>query len=404
MKKFIPIWLVLLFFSASLLAQETKVSKTDINQELALRLMIYTTLEESILLDQKLHPDELAFIESDEWIDVVKAEVTPLLTNDQLDFIKQDPSFWKKISKGIGKKFSGLMKSFRSTSRLNGFDVALIFVLGKSFEYALPGMLFQMGLPGLATASLFIPVGTAIAAGYSLVKKMIKNNKIKKLYGGKDNFQEFKLVEKSIEDNLNLKKKSTLLFPFINSEGQYKGLAINSSLSFKKDFLTYGSLKRFLKQHDRKDLLDQTQDKNYSTLSKVVSLVTKVYEPSNLNLQKDFEHIFSYAMIDFIPLIEYSPLVQWSVSSAHSENCSDLIQSFGKVPVGSSLNAVARLLEKVTLPFMAQTWSGTKFKFFKKLHDVIIKLRVEANLSKDALWSERDELHFMNSLSSVCPN
>jgi hypothetical protein len=398
-------FLVLLFCSTSLFAQVSPaLSSEEANQELALRLMVYTTLEESILFDQKLHPDELAFIESDEWTDTVKAEITPFLTSEQLAFIHQHPNFWKKASKGIGAKFSGLIKSFRTASRLNGFDVALIFVLGKTFEYALPGILLDMGLPGLATVSLVVPVGTAIAAGYSLVKKMIKNQKIKKLYGGKEKFQEFKLVEKSIEDNLNLRKKSTLILPFINSEGHYKGLSINSSLGFKKDFLTYGALKRFLKHHDEKDLISDIKEKKYTSLAKVVSLVTKIYESSNENLKKDFEHQFSFAMIDFLPLKEYSPLVQWTINSAHSKNCADLIQSFHQVPAGSSLNAVARLVEKVTLPFMAQTWSGTKFKFFRKIHDVIIKLRVEANLSTESFWSDTAEEHFVNSLTAVCTN
>jgi hypothetical protein len=61
-------------------------------------------------------------------------------------------------------------------------------------------------------------------------------------------------------------------------------------------------------------------------------------------------------------------------------------------------------VEKVTLPFMAQTWSGTKFKFFRKIHDVIIKLRVEANLSTESFWSDTAEEHFVNSLSAVCTN
>jgi hypothetical protein len=401
MKKYIFL-LLSVIISTSIWAQQGLELNPDINKEVVLRLMIYTTLEESLLLDQKLYPEEISFIESEEWTDLVKKEVLPLLTKEQVQYTNHDPNFWKKTSRAIGKKFSGLIKSFRSTSRLNGFDVALLFVLGKSFEYALPGILLNMGLPGLATASLFIPIGTAIAAAYSLTKKMIKNQKLKKLYGGNENYQEIKLIEKSIEENLKLTKKGTLLLPFVNSEGQYKGLAINSSLAFKKKFITFTSLKKFLKQNDAKNLLDQVNDKNYSSLSKVVKIVTSIYESKNINLQKDLENHFSYATIDFIPLKDYGPLINWSYQSAQSKNCSELIQSVKHVPNGSSLNAVARLFEKVTLTYIAQNWSGTKFKLFKKLSAAIVKLRVDANLSDVSTWSETDEIHFTTSLKAVC--
>jgi hypothetical protein len=401
MKKIIFL-LISFILSTSIWAQENLVLNPDINKEVVLRLMIYTTLEESLLLDQKLYPEEISFIESDEWTDLVKKEVLPLLSKEQIQYTNKNPHFWKKTSRAIGSKFSNLIKSFRSTSRLNGFDVALLFVLGKSFEYALPGILLNMGLPGLATASLFIPIGTAIAAAYSLTKKMIKNQKLKKLYGGKENFQEIKLIEKSIEENLKLSKKGTLLLPFVNSDGQFKGLAINSSLSLKKTYITFTSLKKFLKQHDAKNLLNQLKDKDFSSLSKVIKIVNTIYESKNINLQKDFENYFAYATVDFIPLKDYGPLINWSFQSAHSKNCSELIQSVKYVPLGSSLNAVARLFEKVTLTYVAQTWSGAKFKLFKKLSEAIIKLRVEANLSEESIWSETDEIHFTNTLSAVC--
>ncbi len=372
------------------------------NRELKLKLLVTTTIQEAMIIDEHLHPNEIDYIESKEWTDFIQKEISALLTQEQLQEIQKDPNFWKKAGRAIGKTVIGFLRGFRSQSRLNGIDTGIVYLVGNSLEYLIPAALINIGLPALAPIGFFFPTGELLTTGYIFLKKMVKAQKLKKMYGGKENYRLFDSLETEIQARLHQRKSDTALIPLQLINGEYVGLATNSGFSLKKEFVTYSALRKFLKEVGRTDLVKELQGQGYSSLSKVVLLTNAIYAEKDDRLKKAFEERFKRTFVEFNELKGQGSLVSWGFKTINARNCSDLIQSVKEVPSLSSANAVARLYENAILPTMADEWKGLDFVTFNRLKKQMIKLRVAANLNVSSKWTATHRDLFVKGLSQAC--
>lgn len=395
--------LLLLFVSLFSLSLWAKTPSPASN-ELMLDLRITTALYQAGVENVELNQDELLAVEDEEWISSVQEAGTQILKEHQVtesDIKKVD---WKKVAKKSGGFFVKIYKKFRSNSRINGVDVAIVYLLGKPFEnYLIPMMLIGAGQPALAAASLFVPTSTFITGGYCLLKKFINQKKVKKMYGDEELYTFYKDLDAKIEKQLHLKKDNTYLIPARKIGNQVMLIAVNKNHNMGPHKLTFAKAYSYAVSHGITEAELKTVRKlGEKRLMRLIILVEQFYSTQSAEWLSEFEKQFSDSTVLLDNLEATKELRTWARRITDIDDCEGLRSLIHVVPAGHSSREVLRLVSDVFLPTLADSMKGWKTGMFKKMRKGLQKIEVAINIEENPLWDDQQFNRMDSMLENAC--
>lgn len=405
--------LFVLLVSVSVFSQDYSEIK-QFNKTLKTKLLITTVLQKATLFDRMyysssksdsdiLTPALEEFIESDEWVNIVREDLSQFLMAHGQDLKESNPEFWKNMARGTGKFILNIYKSFKVNSLMSGIDSGIVFLVGKGIEYSLPYLFYLSGNPALGSAFFFVPTGTALFGAYGLMKKMFRNIKIKRMYGENlEVYETIKNLEAAVEKVLNLEKDGTLLFPFTALDGKTKLLSINNKFALSKSFVTFKQIKSFLTFNAQADLLKMVRMRGFTTVSKVSILVSEIYKRQNADLIKKFEEKFYYAISSPILNRDKTEVFQWATEIEKVKSCVEFSDFIQNAPKNSLTRDVNKLIQEVFVSFLAENWKGWKVGTFRRLRRELQKIDVEINLSEEIHFNSEWRVKYSDLFSRVC--
>ena len=323
---------------------------------------------------------------------------------------------WKGIAHTVLSGAQNLGVEFRAKARVLGMDVGLVYLVGIVVDNIMPFVLTGIGQPGIAAAFEILPTGPMETGSYVALKKLLHRHKTMAEYGGKESYRYYANLETATLKKLHLHHDTDLLVSLaepgsaviLSDDGTVQNIL--RFLHPKTARLTYRELQKIARAHGMtkaqlKDLSDDFND-NSMRSSVLFEWIQKHLSENELEVVHA-RYPESFVKTRISPKI--APLLDWATSALDVHNCDQLVALVRKAPAGISVPLVMETWQRVLLPSVADTFSGTRVQKFYKMSRESLSLEIMARISTHQgsktvppVWDQKWDDLLLDAVAKLC--